>query len=233
MNKIIIAIDGYSSTGKSTIAKAIARKLGYIYVDTGAMYRAVTFYCMTTGIIDKAGAIDTQGVIAALPNICIELKATDSGTETCLNGECVEREIRTIEVASNVSKISAIPEVRDAMVAQQQAMGRNKGVVMDGRDIGTVVFPDAELKVFMTAAPEVRAMRRYVELEAKGEKVNLADVRRNIEERDYADTHRAVAPLKQAADAVVLDNSNMTPDEQLDWIEQKVQERLINSCADF
>ena len=228
MKKIVIAIDGHSSTGKSTVAKALARRLGYVYVDTGAMYRAVTLYCIRKKWINEAGQPDILKLIASLPDIDIELRTTDDGTETLLNGQCVEREIRTIEVADTVSKISAVPEVREAMVKRQQTMGRNKGVVMDGRDIGTVVFPDAELKVFMTADPEVRALRRYRELEAKGEHTSLDEVRRNIEERDYADSNRAVAPLKQADGAVILDNSRMTPDEQLDRLEQMARAKTKN-----
>ncbi|MDR2424835.1 MAG: (d)CMP kinase [Prevotellaceae bacterium] len=219
-NKIIIAIDGHSSTGKSTVARAIAHKLNYIYVDTGAMYRAVTLYCIQHSLSDarQIAALLTE------KNISIEFRRNGSTLDTYLNGVNVEREIRSVEVASKVSAISAIPEVRDFLVKQQQFIGRQKGVVMDGRDIGTVVFPNAELKIFMTAAVEVRAMRRFRELQAKGEVVSFDEIRKNIEERDYMDSHRIVSPLKKAADALVLDNGNMTPDEQLQWLYSKVKE---------
>jgi cytidylate kinase len=226
MNKrIVIAIDGYSSTGKSTVAKAIARKLDYIYVDTGAMYRAVTLFCMQNALIDSSGKISDR-LKSFLPDIKIEFrKSPDSETsDTYLNNVNVEKEIRSIETASHVSAVSAIPEVRELLVGQQQRMGQSKGIVMDGRDIGTVVFPDAELKVFMTASPEIRAMRRFSELKAKGENVALDEVRRNIEERDYKDTHREISPLRQAEDAVVLDNSSMTPEEQLEWLCKRVKD---------
>lgn len=221
-NKIIIAIDGHSSTGKSTVARAIAQRLNYIYVDTGAMYRAVTLYCIQNGLSDDnsiAGCLTEE-------KICIEFRRNDTTNtlDTYLNGVNVEREIRSIEVASKVSEISAIPAVREFLVKQQQAIGRQKGVAMDGRDIGTVVFPDAELKIFMTAAVEVRAMRRFRELQAKGEQVNIDDIRKNIEERDYRDSHRATSPLKKADEAIVLDNSNMSPEEQTEWLYNKVKE---------
>lgn len=226
MNKIIIAIDGHSSTGKSTVAKAIAKKLGYIYVDTGAMYRAVTLYCMKHGIIDKEGNIDRKKLNDSLEGISIEfrLNPINNLADTFLNGENVESEIRSIDVASKVSAVSAIPEVRMMLVRRQQAMGTQKGIVMDGRDIGTVVFPDAELKIFMTADPKIRAERRFKELTDKGEKLNFEDVLKNIEERDYLDTHREVSPLRQAEDALILDNTSLSPDEQLAWIEEKVRE---------
>lgn len=224
MKKIIIAIDGYSSTGKSTIAKAIARRLNYIYVDTGAMYRAVTLFCVQKGLIDSSGKISDK-LKSLLGDINIGFrKDNDSETaDTYLNNVNVEKEIRSIEIANQVSAVSAIPEVRVLLVKQQQVMGQAKGIVMDGRDIGTVVFPDAELKVFMTASPEIRAMRRFLELEAKGEKVTLEEVRKNIEERDYKDSHRETSPLKQAQDAVVLDNSHITPEEQIEWLYEKVR----------
>ncbi|MDR1130566.1 MAG: (d)CMP kinase [Prevotellaceae bacterium] len=223
--KIIIAVDGYSSTGKSTAAKAIARRLGYIYVDTGAMYRAVTLFCIQNGLIDSSGKVSDR-LKSLLPDIRIEFRKS-GGSETAdtyLNDVNVEKEIRSIETASHVSAVSAVPEVRELLVGQQQLMGQAKGIVMDGRDIGTVVFPEAELKVFMTASPEIRAMRRFSELKAKGETVSLDEVRRNIEERDCMDTHRKVSPLRQAADAVVLDNSSMTPEEQLEWLYERVNE---------
>jgi cytidylate kinase len=222
--KIIIAIDGYSSTGKSTIAKAIARRLNYIYVDTGAMYRAVTLFCVQNGLIDFSGNIsDKLKSLLADINIVFRKDNESETADTYLNNVNVENEIRSIEIANHVSAVSAIPEVREFLVKQQQFMGQAKGIVMDGRDIGTVVFPDAELKVFMTASPEIRAMRRFLELEAKGEKVTLDEVRKNIEERDYKDSHRETSPLKQAQDAVILDNSHITPDEQIEWLYEKVK----------
>jgi len=220
VHKIIIAIDGHSSTGKSTIAKAIAKRLNYIYVDTGAMYRAVTLFCIKNNMIENP-----EKVLDALKDINIEFRKTEDTTETYLNNTNVEKEIRSIEVANKVSFVSAIPEVREMLVAKQQIMGKSKGVVMDGRDIGTVVFPNAELKIFMTASPEIRAMRRFIELQNKGENVTLEQVSKNIEERDYIDSHREISPLKQAADAVVLDNSNMTREEQIEWLYNKVKER--------
>jgi cytidylate kinase len=225
--KIVIAVDGYSSTGKSTVAKAIARRLNYIYVDTGAMYRAVTLFCVQNGLIDSQGKVSDR-LKSVLQNIKIEFRKSDDSemADTYLNNVNVEKEIRSIEIANHVSAVSAISEVRELLVRQQQLMGQAKGIVMDGRDIGTVVFPDAELKVFMTASPEIRAMRRFSELKAKGENVTVEEVRKNIEERDFKDTHREISPLKQASDAVVLDNSNMTPEEQLEWLYEKVKENL-------
>jgi cytidylate kinase len=224
MNKIIIAVDGYSSTGKSTVAKAIAHKLGYIYVDTGAMYRAVTLFCVQNGLIDSSGKISDR-LKSFLSHINIEFRQSGNSetADTYLNNVNVEKEIRSIEIANHVSAVSAIPEVRELLVKQQQLMGQAKGIVMDGRDIGTVVFPDAELKVFMTASPEIRAMRRFSELMAKGETVSLDEVHKNIEARDYKDTHRKISPLKQASDAIVLDNSNMTSEEQLEWLYERVE----------
>lgn len=221
--KIIIAIDGYSSCGKSTFAKALAARLGYIFIDTGAMYRAVTLYAMREGIVDRP-----QAVVAALPKIEIAFRFNpESGrSEVYLNGENVEREIRRIDVSNRVSTISSIPEVRAKLVALQQAMGEARGVVMDGRDIGTVVFPNAELKIFMTADPRVRAERRYKELLAKGEEVSLADIEKNVRERDRQDETRAVSPLRRAEDAVVLDNSHMTVEEQMEWVDGLLKKLL-------
>jgi cytidylate kinase len=221
--KIIIAIDGYSSTGKSTVAKAIARRLNYIYVDTGAMYRAVTLFCVQNGLIDSSGKVSDR-LKSMLKDINIEFRksAGSEMADTYLNSVNVEKAIRSIEIANHVSAVSAVPEVRELLVSQQQLMGQAKGIVMDGRDIGTVVFPNAELKVFMTASPEIRALRRFSELKAKGENVTLDEVRKNIEGRDFKDTHRETSPLKQAEDAVVLDNSDMTPDEQLEWLYERV-----------
>ena len=227
-NKIIIAIDGYSSTGKSTFAKNIARRLGYIYIDTGAMYRSVTLYAMQNGMIDEQANIDKATMIRSLPNIHIEFKFNESKgiSDTYLNGNNVEQQIRSIEVSQHVSAISTIPEVREEMVRQQQLMGKDKGLVMDGRDIGTVVFPAAELKIFMTADPKVRAQRRYDELIAKGDKVTLDEIEQNILQRDYTDSNRQTSPLRKADDAIVLDNSNMTPEEQLKWFNDLIKTKL-------
>lgn len=220
MKKIIIAVDGYSSGGKSTFAKAVAAKLGYIFIDTGAMYRAVTLYAMRQGLVD-----DAAGLVAALPEVHIDFRfdPAQGRSDVYLNGENVEAEIRRIDVSNRVSAVSSIPEVRAKLVAMQQEMGRAKGIVMDGRDIGTVVFPDAELKIFMTADPAVRAERRYKELLAKGEEVSLEEIERNIRDRDRQDETREVSPLRQAADAVVLDNSHMTVAEQMDWIMDRLR----------
>lgn len=222
MTSIIIAIDGYSSTGKSTLAKALAKVLKYTYIDTGAMYRAVSLYVLRKGYLSD-GEICTDLLIADLNEIEISFViGDDSSSVICLNGEQVESEIRGMEVSNCVSKVSAIPEVRDLLVAQQQLMGAKKGIVMDGRDIGSVVFPKAEFKLFMTASEEIRARRRYDELMAKGDQVKLEEVKANISERDYRDTHREIAPLIQTDDAIVLDNSNLTPKEQLEWVLEKV-----------
>lgn len=220
MKKIIIAIDGYSSGGKSTFAKAVAAKLGYIFIDTGAMYRAVTLYAMRQGIAD-----DPAAITAALPGIRIDFRfdPQTGRSDVYLNGENVETEIRRIDVSNRVSSVSSIPEVRAKLVAMQQEMGRAKGVVMDGRDIGTVVFPDAELKIFMTADPRVRAERRYKELTAKGETVSMEEIERNIRERDRQDETREVSPLRRAADAVLLDNSRMTVEQQMEWIDEQLE----------
>ena len=216
VNKIIVAIDGYSSCGKSTIAKALAKYAGYTYVDTGAMYRAVALYAQRIGIANpEAGYTD---LLAQLDNIHIDFIQTPEGQHVTLNGEDVEAYIRTLEIGNLASQISTIKEVRVFLVAQQQAMGEKKGIVMDGRDIGTVVFPNAELKLFLTASPEVRADRRFKELEAKGEKPVWEDVLADVNDRDYRDTHRAESPLRQAEDAVVVDNSHMSREEQMEYI---------------
>ncbi len=219
--KIIIAIDGYSSCGKSTFAKAVAAKLGYIFIDTGAMYRAVTLFAMWNGLTD-----DPEALAERLPEVRIDFRFDpETGhSDVYLNDENVETEIRRIDVSNRVSGVSSIPAVRAKLVAMQQEMGRRKGVVMDGRDIGTMVFPEAELKIFMTADPRVRAERRYKELIAKGEEVSLAEIERNIRERDHQDETRAVSPLRRAADAVVLDNSGMTVEEQMRWIDLRLAE---------
>ena len=228
MKKITIAIDGHSSCGKSTMAKELARRMGYIYVDTGAMYRSVTLYALRQGLFCEAGSIMTDKLEAQMPQIHItfELNAETGRPDTYLNGECVEQTIRSLEVSNHVSPIAALPFVRTAMVAQQQQMGRGGGVVMDGRDIGTVVFPNAELKVFVTASAEVRAQRRYDELKQKGMEADYADILKNVQERDYIDSHREVSPLRQADDALLLDNSHMTIPEQNEWLMERVAERL-------
>ena len=213
MQPIIVAIDGYSSCGKSTIAKALAKYAGYTYVDTGAMYRAVALYAQRIGVANRESRdID---LLAQLENVHIDFIQTPEGQHVTLNGEDVEAYIRTLEIGNLASQISTIKEVRAFLVAQQQAMGNAKGIVMDGRDIGTVVFPDAELKLFLTASPEVRAERRFKELEAKGEKPVWEEVLADVNDRDYRDTHRAESPLRQADDAVVVDNSEMTREEQM------------------
>jgi cytidylate kinase len=223
--KIIIAIDGHSSCGKSTMAKSLARELGYIYIDSGAMYRVVTLYALRLGLI-KNEKPDVQKVISELKNIKITFKWDENlgKNTTFLNGENVEDEIRQIEVSQNVSPISTIAEVRHEMVKQQRENGKNKGIVMDGRDIGTVVFPDAELKIFMTASPEIRAQRRYLELKEKGQEVDFKEILKNVESRDKIDSTRKVSPLKKADDALILDNSNLTREEQLQWTLERVKE---------
>ena len=234
MKKITIAIDGHSSCGKSTMAKDLAREVGYVYVDTGAMYRSVTLYALRNGIFKEVKGengevrevIDEEALRQQMPNIQISFKfnAEAGRPDTYLNGELVEDKIRTMEVSSHVSPIATLGFVREAMVAQQQQMGKDKGVVMDGRDIGTVVFPDAELKIFVTASAEVRAQRRYDELKGKGMEADYADILKNVQERDYIDSHREVSPLKQAPDAILLDNSQMTIAEQKEWLMQRFKE---------
>lgn len=227
MKKIVIAIDGYSSCGKSTMAKDLAREVGYIYVDTGAMYRAVTLFAMRNGVFDAEGNIDEARLKALLPDVKLTFKLNSETKlpEVCLNGECVERDIRTLEVSQHVSPIAALPFVREKLVEQQQAMGKEKGIVMDGRDIETVVFPDAELKIFVTASAEIRAQRRFKELEAKGMPANFDEILQNVEQRDYIDTHRETSPLRQADDALVLDNSHLTIADQKVWLMEKFNER--------
>ena len=216
VNKIIVAIDGYSSCGKSTIAKALAKYAGYTYVDTGAMYRAVALYAQRLGLANPESGY--KDLLAQLKNIHIDFIQTPEGQHVTLNGEDVETYIRTLEIGNLASQISTIKEVRAFLVAQQQAMGEKKGIVMDGRDIGTVVFPHAELKLFLTASPEVRAERRFKELQAKGENPVWEEVLADVNDRDYRDTHRAESPLRQADDAVVVDNSHMTREEQMEYI---------------
>lgn len=231
MKKITIAIDGFSSCGKSTMAKSLAKRVGYIYVDTGAMYRSVTLFAMREGLITKgAGSdeivIDEEGLMERMKDIVISFRLNEETQlpETYLNDELVEREIRTIEVSNFVSPIAALGFVREEMVRQQQRMGMEGGVVMDGRDIGTVVFPNAELKVFVTASAEVRAQRRYDELQAKGMPADYEEILKNVQERDYMDSHREIAPLRQADDALLLDNSYMTIAEQDEWLLQRFSE---------
>lgn len=215
---ITIAIDGFSSSGKSTMAKKLAKNIGYAYIDTGAMYRAVTLYCLRNGLFDGT-TLNTEALEKALPSIKITFGVDAEGrTQTLLNGEIVEKEIRQMEVSSRVSIVAAVGSVRRALVAQQQAMGKAKGIVMDGRDIGTVVFPDAEMKVYVDASAETRARRRYEELKAKGDEVSYEEVYNNVCERDRIDTTRAESPLRKADDAIVLDNSNMTIEEQDKWL---------------
>ena len=216
-DKIVVAIDGYSSCGKSSMARTLARNIGYIYVDTGAMYRGVTLFALREGLIHGDGTIDEAGLRARLSGLSLTCQRSGEGEEPVLylNGTCVAEEIRSMAVASQVSPIAALPFVREFLTREQKAMGQEKGIVLDGRDIGTPVFPEAEMKVFLTADPKIRAERRLKELRAKGdEATTLEEVLKNQEERDYIDTHRAVAPLKQAPDAVVLDNSFLSIREQ-------------------
>ena len=226
MKKIVIAIDGFSSCGKSTMAKDLARRIGYVYVDTGAMYRSVTLFALNHHLFDEDGSVKADQLEKLMPEVNISFKLnTETGRpDTYLNGVCVENDIRGMEVSSHVSPIAAIPFVREALVAQQQRMGGDKGIVMDGRDIGTTVFPEAELKIFVTASAEVRAQRRYDELKAKGAEANYDDILKNVQERDYIDTHREVSPLRKADDALELDNSHMTIEEQNAWLMQRFEQ---------
>ena len=227
--KIIIALDGFSSCGKSTFAKSIAQRLGYIFIDTGAMYRAVTLYALEHGAI-RSGIVDEDAVVALLKDISITFRFNPQrgASDIYVNGDLVEGKIRTIEVSNFVSPVSSIRQVREKLVAMQQEMGARRGVVMDGRDIGTVVFPDAELKIYMTADPRVRAERRYAELQAKGDTVSFDEVLDNVISRDEADMTRAISPLRQAEDAIVLDNSHMSVEEQMEWFKREF-ERVQNT----
>lgn len=227
MKKITIAIDGFSSTGKSTLAKQLAKELGYVYVDTGAMYRAVAYFAMQHNLVSETH-LDKAGLIAELPNINLrfQFNATLGFAEMYLNNENIETQIRTIEVSRMVSKVAEISEVRAKLVEQQQAMGKDKGIVMDGRDIGTVVFPEAELKLFMTASSKTRAQRRFDELVEKGQHVTFEDVLQNVEERDYIDTHRDDSPLVKAVDAIEIDNSSLSKKEQFEIVLQLVNDKL-------
>lgn len=223
---IIVAVDGYSSSGKSTMAKALARNVGYRYIDSGAMYRAVTLYALRNNMISSDGSVDTTRVAADLDQIRIDFILTSDVQHTTLNGEDVEKEIRSMHVSNHVSPIAAIPAVRHALVARQQQFGREKGIVMDGRDIGTTVFPDAELKIFVNASAETRAQRRFQELMAKGAEVNYEEVLANVVHRDYIDETREESPLRKANDAIVLDNSCMTEDEQNRWMLDRFNETI-------
>jgi cytidylate kinase len=227
MKKITIAIDGHSSCGKSTMAKDLAREVGYVYVDTGAMYRSVTLFALRNGLFTADG-INEEELHHRMPEINISFKFNpETGRpDTYLNGELVENDIRTMEVSSRVSPIATLGFVREAMVAQQQQMGKDKGVVMDGRDIGTTVFPHAELKIYVTASAEVRAQRRYDELKAKGMDADYDEILKNVQERDYIDSHREVSPLRKADDAIELDNSHMTIAEQKQWLLDRFNETV-------
>ena len=222
MKKITIAIDGLSSCGKSTMAKELAKAIGYIYVDTGAMYRAVTLFALRHGIFNADGSVQLEKLKEMMPQIGISFKlnSVTGRPETYLNSENVEQEIRSMEVSSHVSPIAAIDFVRTALVAQQQQMGKEKGIVMDGRDIGTVVFPDAELKIYVTADAEVRAQRRFEELKEKGQPADFNTILKNVQERDYIDSHREVSPLRKADDALELDNSHLTIAQQNAWLKE-------------
>jgi cytidylate kinase len=227
MKKITIAIDGFSSTGKSTLAKQIANQLGYIYVDTGAMYRAVTFFAMQHNFVSETH-LDPEGLIKNLTNVSLQFHFNETlcFAEMYLNNENIEQAIRTIEVSRLVSKIAEISEVRAKLVEQQQEMGQNKGIVMDGRDIGTVVFPNADLKLFMTASPQTKAQRRFDELLEKGQRVTFEEVLQNVQERDYIDTHREDSPLVKANDAIEIDNSNLSKKDQFELVMELVNEKL-------
>ncbi|WP_242158371.1 (d)CMP kinase [Aestuariivivens sediminis] len=230
MDKITIAIDGFSSTGKSTVAKQLAKHLGYVYVDSGAMYRAVTYFAMEQGFIDK-NHFDVSGLISKLNEVKISLKYNDElgYSEMFLNGDNVEKKIRTLEVSENVSLVAAVPEIRAQLVKHQKNMGAEKGVVMDGRDIGTVVFPNAELKLFMTASPETRAIRRYNELKQRGDDVTYEAVLKNIQDRDFIDSNRKDSPLVKASDAIEIDNSHMSKEQQFEIILNLVNKTLKSS----
>lgn len=223
---IIIAIDGYSSTGKSTVAKLIAKEYSFLYLDSGAMYRGVTLHALENGMISADGSIDEERLRASLDALDIDFRATEDGNKTFNGDRCIEKEIRTLEVSSHVSPVSAIPFVREYVDSRLHSFGERKRVVMDGRDIGTTVFPEAEVKIFMTASTEVRARRRYDEMVAKGETPTMEEVVRNLEERDYIDSHREVSPLTRAADAFVMDNSDMTLHEELVWFQGLVMGRF-------
>lgn len=223
---IIIAIDGYSSTGKSSFAKLIAKEFSFLYLDSGALYRAITLYAMEHDMVLADGSIDTQSLVAALPDIDIHFEYAPEGSMTFIGDRCVEKEIRTIEVSSHVSPVAVIPEVRDFVDDILVGYGKNKRIVMDGRDIGTAVFPHADLKIFMTANDNVRAERRLKEMRASGQNPDFNEVLENLKSRDYIDSHREKSPLRQAEDAVVLDNSDMTLEDQMVWVKNLVKEKF-------
>lgn len=223
---IIIAIDGYSSTGKSTFAKLIASRLGFLYLDSGAMYRALTLFSLRKGLIDGSGTVDAEGLRACIEEADLDFKYSQEGSRTYLDGECVEQEIRSMEVSSHVSAVSALDFVRNFVDRRLREFGKSGRIVMDGRDIGTTVFPNAQLKIFMTADAMVRAERRAAELELKGQKTDINEVLENLKNRDWADSHREVSPLRQAEDAIVLDNSHMTLEEQMTWIEEIIRNKF-------
>lgn len=223
---IIIAIDGYSSTGKSSFAKLIAKEFSFLYLDSGALYRAITLYAMEHDMVLADGSIDTRSLVAALPDIDIHFEYAPEGSRTFIGDRCVEKEIRTIEVSSHVSPVAVIPEVRDFVDDILVGYGKNKRIVMDGRDIGTAVFPHADLKIFMTANDNVRAERRLKEMRASGQNPDFSEVLENLKSRDYIDSHREKSPLRQAEDAVVLDNSDMTLEDQMVWVKNLVKEKF-------
>lgn len=223
---IIIAIDGYSSTGKSSFAKLIAKEFSFLYLDSGALYRAITLYAMEHDMVLADGGIDTRSLVAALPDIDIHFEYAPEGSRTFIGDRCVEKEIRTIEVSSHVSPVAVIPEVRDFIDDILVGYGKNKRIVMDGRDIGTAVFPHADLKIFMTANDNVRAERRLKEMRASGQNPDFNEVLENLKSRDYIDSHREKSPLRQAEDAVVLDNSDMTLEDQMVWVKNLVKEKF-------
>lgn len=223
---IIIAIDGYSSTGKSSFAKLIAKEFSFLYLDSGALYRAITLYAMEHDMVLADGSIDTQSLVAALPDIDVHFEYAPEGSRTFLGDRCVEKEIRTIRVSSHVSPVAVIPEVRDFVDNILVGYGKNKRIVMDGRDIGTAVFPHADLKIFMTANDNVRAERRLKEMRASGHNPDFNEVLENLKSRDYIDSHREKSPLRQAEDAVVLDNSDMTLEDQMVWVKNLVKEKF-------
>ena len=227
--KIIIAIDGYSSSGKSTMARRLASEIGYRYIDSGAMYRAVTLWAMRHGMVAQGVDPDVDAIVAALPDISIDFLVDGNSQSTTLNGEIVETDIRTLEVSNCVSPVAAIPQVRHALVRMQQSMGERKGIVMDGRDIGTTVFPDAEMKIFVTASPQTRAQRRVAELIEKGIPASYEEVLANVVHRDHIDETRAESPLRRADDAITLDNSTMTVDEQNRWLLDRYEECIAKS----
>lgn len=227
-NVITIAIDGYSSSGKSSMAKSLAKKIGYRYIDSGAMYRAVTLFAMKHNMISSDHIVNSEELVAALPQIKIDFKVCENGQHTMLNGEDVEQEIRQLDVSNNVSQVAAIPAIRHALVAMQQAFGTEKGIVMDGRDIGTTVFPNAELKIFVNASAETRAMRRHKELIEKGQPSTYEEVLENVVSRDHIDETREESPLRRANDAIPLDNSSMTIEEQDAWLIEQYNNALAN-----